>query len=31
MPRAEHRVLEGQTHAVAAGAIAPVLAGFFSG
>jgi hypothetical protein len=31
MPRAEHRVLEGEPHAVAAGAIATVLAEFFSG
>jgi pimeloyl-ACP methyl ester carboxylesterase len=31
MPRAEHRVLEGQTHALAAGAVAPILVEFFSG
>jgi hypothetical protein len=31
MPNAQHRVLEGQTHAVAPEAIAPVLVEFFSG
>lgn len=31
MPHAQHRVLEGQTHAVAPEAIAPVLMEFFSG
>jgi pimeloyl-ACP methyl ester carboxylesterase len=31
MPDAEHRVLEGQTHAVAPEAIAPVLVEFFNG
>lgn len=31
LPRAEHRVLEGQSHGVAAEALAPVLAEFFSG
>ena len=31
MPEAQHRVLEGQTHAVAPEAIAPVLVEFFNG
>jgi pimeloyl-ACP methyl ester carboxylesterase len=31
MPNAQHRTLEGQTHEVAAAAIAPVLVEFFSG
>ena len=30
MPHAEHRTLEGQTHEVAASAIAPVLEEFFN-
>jgi hypothetical protein len=29
LPNAEHRVLAGQTHNVAAAALAPVLRGFF--
>jgi pimeloyl-ACP methyl ester carboxylesterase len=31
MPNAQHRVLEGQTHAVTSEAIAPILVEFFSG
>jgi hypothetical protein len=31
MPDAQHRILEGQTHAVAPEAIAPVLVEFFNG
>jgi hypothetical protein len=31
IPNAEFRTIEGQTHAIASEAIAPVLAKFFSG
>jgi hypothetical protein len=31
IPNAQHRTLEGQTHDVAADAIAPVLVDFFTG